>query len=91
MPMTRIFAPLLATLLLALPAPAADTLSAGVRVERPAMDAAQAVGAVLYNTRSHKVHKPGCAWALRCTRHCVPTKRERAYGRGGSACRVCGG
>lgn len=46
---------------------------------------------VMYNAITHKVHKPTCVWAIRCTMNCIPLKRSEAYKRGGVSCKVCGG
>lgn len=47
--------------------------------------------AVMHNVQTHKVHKPTCTWAIRCTKNCIPLKRSKAYRRGGISCKVCGG
>lgn len=45
---------------------------------------------VVYNTKSGKIHSPGCKWAHRCTANCITTDRQSAYRMGGVPCKVCG-
>ena len=46
---------------------------------------------VMFNTKSHKFHKPSCHHAARCTRNCVSIDKNEALKRGGVACKTCGG
>lgn len=46
---------------------------------------------VVFNTKTHKVHKPWCRWAKKCTVNCIIIERKEAYKRGGIPCKVCGG
>lgn len=46
---------------------------------------------MMFNVQTHKVHKPTCTWAIKCTKNCIPLKRSEAYKRGEIPCKVCGG
>ena len=46
---------------------------------------------VVYNTKTHKYHKPGCQWAIKCTANCIKLEKKEAVNRGGIPCKVCGG
>ena len=46
---------------------------------------------VVFNVKTHKVHKLSCPWAERCTKNYIRIKRSEAYNRGGIPCKVCGG
>ena len=45
---------------------------------------------VIYNTKTHKYHKPGCNHAANCTANCVYMEKEQARQKG-VPCKVCGG
>ena len=45
---------------------------------------------VIFNTNTHKYHKPSCKWAKKCTVNCVPTEKKQAVKKG-VPCKVCGG
>lgn len=46
---------------------------------------------VVFNTQTHKYHKPTCRWAIKCTVNCVRIDKQQAKARGGVPCKVCGG
>lgn len=46
---------------------------------------------VVFNTKTKKIHRPGCKSAKSCTVNCVTIKREDAEERGGVPCGNCGG
>ena len=46
---------------------------------------------VVYNTKTHKYHKPGCTWAVKCTSNCIKIDKKDAKNKGGVPCKVCGG
>ncbi len=46
---------------------------------------------VVYNTKTHKYHKPYCQWAQKCTVNCIKIDKKEAIRRGGIPCKVCGG
>ncbi len=46
---------------------------------------------VVYNVKTHKYHKPGCTWAIKCTVNCIKLEKKEAVSRGGVPCKVCGG
>lgn len=46
---------------------------------------------VVYNTKTGKIHTPGCQFAKKCTVNCVSIDRKEAIKRGGIPCKVCGG
>lgn len=46
---------------------------------------------IVFNTNTLKIHKLDCEWAKKCTKNCVKTTRSKAYEKGGTACKVCGG
>lgn len=46
---------------------------------------------VIYNTKTGKIHTPGCQYAKKCTVNCVSLDRKEAIKRGGIPCKVCGG
>ena len=46
---------------------------------------------VVFNTQTHKIHKPYCKWAKKCTVNCIQIEKSKAKARGGVPCKVCGG
>ncbi len=46
---------------------------------------------VVFNTKTHKIHKPTCKSAVMCTKNCVKIDRAAAVKRGGKSCKTCGG
>jgi len=46
---------------------------------------------VMFNTKSHKMHKTSCSSAARCTENCIKIDRNDAKKRGGIPCKKCGG
>lgn len=46
---------------------------------------------VIFNTKTHKYHKPGCIWAIKCTVNCIKLEKKDAVKHGGIPCKVCGG
>lgn len=46
---------------------------------------------VVFNTQTHKYHKPGCRWAIKCTVNCIHIDKQQAKAKGGIPCKVCGG
>ena len=46
---------------------------------------------VVYNTKTGKIHTPGCQHAIKCTVNCISIDRKEAIKRGGVPCKVCGG
>ncbi len=46
---------------------------------------------VVFNTKTHKYHKPTCNYAAKCTTNCIKIDKQQAKAKGGIACKVCGG
>ena len=46
---------------------------------------------VIFNTNTHKYHKPSCKWAKKCTVNCVLMEKKQVKQKGGIPCKVCGG
>lgn len=46
---------------------------------------------VVFNTKTHKYHQPGCHHAIKCTANCIKIEKAQAKIRGGVPCKVCGG
>lgn len=46
---------------------------------------------VVFNTKSHKYHKPSCSYAIKCTVNCINIEKQQAKAKGGVPCKVCGG
>ncbi len=46
---------------------------------------------VIYNVKTHKIHKPSCASAKSCTTNCIKIDKKEAQLRGGVPCKNCGG
>lgn len=46
---------------------------------------------VVFNTETHKYHKPSCRCAKKCTVNCIVIEKQKAKARGGVPCKVCGG
>ena len=46
---------------------------------------------VIFNTKTGKIHVPGCQYAKKCTVNCISIDRKDAIKRGGIPCKVCGG
>ena len=45
---------------------------------------------VIFNPKTHKVHKTDCPAAIRC-KICIKLERKAAYAKGGKPCHKCGG
>lgn len=46
---------------------------------------------VVFNTKTHKYHKPTCSSAIKCTVNCIKIDKQQAKAKGGIPCKVCGG
>lgn len=46
---------------------------------------------VVFNTKTHKYHKPSCSSAKKCTVNCIKIEKQQAKSQGGVPCKVCGG
>lgn len=46
---------------------------------------------VVFNTNTHKYHKPSCSSAIKCTVNCIKIDKQQAKARGGVPCKRCGG
>ncbi len=46
---------------------------------------------VVYNVKTHKIHKPSCPSATKCTTNCIKIEKKAAQARGGIPCKKCGG
>lgn len=46
---------------------------------------------VVFNTKTHKYHKPSCIAAIKCTVNCIKIEKQKAKTRGGIPCKICGG
>lgn len=46
---------------------------------------------VVFNTKTHKYHKPTCSSAIKCTVNCIKIDKQQAKAKGGVPCKVCGG
>ena len=46
---------------------------------------------VVFNSKTHKYHKPSCSSAIKCTVNCVKIEKQQAKSTGGVPCKVCGG
>lgn len=47
--------------------------------------------AVVFNTKTKKIHRPGCKSAKSCTVNCIHLMKSEAVNRHGTACGNCGG
>lgn len=47
--------------------------------------------AVIFNTKTHKYHKPTCTAAGKCTVNCIKIDKQQAKAKGGVPCKICGG
>lgn len=46
---------------------------------------------VVFNTKTHKYHKPSCSSAIKCTVNCINIEKQQAKAKGGIPCKICGG
>lgn len=46
---------------------------------------------VVFNTKTHKYHKPTCSSAIKCTVNCIKIDKQQVKAKGGIPCKVCGG
>lgn len=46
---------------------------------------------VVFNTKTHKYHKPTCTAAIKCTVNCIKIDKQQAKAKGGVPCKICGG
>lgn len=46
---------------------------------------------VVFNTKTHKYHKPSCSAAIKCTVNCIKIDKQQAKAQGGIPCKLCGG
>lgn len=46
---------------------------------------------VVFNTKTHKYHKPTCSSAIKCTVNCIKIEKQQAKAKGGVPCKICGG
>lgn len=46
---------------------------------------------VVFNTKTHKYHKPSCSSAIKCTVNCIKIEKQQAKAKGGVPCKICGG
>lgn len=46
---------------------------------------------VVFNVKTHKMHKPSCTYAQKCTVNCIKLEKTAAIKRSGISCKKCGG
>lgn len=70
---------------------AVPVASQAVQSATAAQSQAAADQKVVFNTHSLIYHCASCSAAKRCTKNCITTTLADARGRGGRACKLCGG